>query len=93
MGSGVRAIGPATAGALFAISLVSPLPFPLDNHLVWTVLTIVAIVTRIEFHYANKRKKQLDEEVLQDIPEVPPDEISLPIEVSDTNDRDLRSRR
>ncbi|CAG8525501.1 2081_t:CDS:2, partial [Paraglomus occultum] len=48
MGSGVRAIGPASAGTLFALSLQSPFSFPFDKHFVWTILAVIALVSRLE---------------------------------------------
>ncbi|ORY03544.1 MFS general substrate transporter [Basidiobolus meristosporus CBS 931.73] len=43
-----RAAGPAMGGALLTLSIKSSLPFPLNSHLVWNVLSVIAIITWIE---------------------------------------------
>ncbi|ORX86491.1 MFS general substrate transporter, partial [Basidiobolus meristosporus CBS 931.73] len=40
----VRAIGPALGGFLLSKSIKSPMTFPFNSHLVWTVLSLIALV-------------------------------------------------
>ncbi|ORY05975.1 MFS general substrate transporter [Basidiobolus meristosporus CBS 931.73] len=55
-----RAVGPAMGGALLTLSIKSTLPYPLNNHLVWNTLALIALVTWVESFWVKAvlRKKR-----------------------------------
>ena len=65
MGSGVRALGPASAGTLFALSIQSSFGFPFDKHFVWTILTVVALVCRLESNLLRDPKAKNSGQVVK----------------------------
>ncbi|KAK9719506.1 hypothetical protein K7432_004751 [Basidiobolus ranarum] len=57
-----RAVGPAMGGVLLTVSMKSTLPFPLNSHLVWNVLALIALITWVESYWVKSvLKKSVNE--------------------------------